>query len=278
MDKIALVTDSTAYLSEEEIAQHAITVIPLTVNFTDGYIYDGIVDAEEFFARVDRSKKLPFTSQPAAGQFVEAYRSLIEAGKKVISVHISSKLSGTFESARRAASMVDPEKITVIDSESVTAPIAFLILAAAQWARDGLSHSKISAKLEQAKKEIGSFFIPDTLEYMRKGGRIGGAQALLGSLLQIKPLLCFSKGKVEIVDKVRTKRKAIQRMLQELPRESKYLKVAVIHCAALDDAVNIKKMISERVAHAQVEIRELGPVLSIHGGPRLVGMAVWPHD
>ncbi|HOB29644.1 MAG: DegV family protein [Dethiobacteria bacterium] len=278
MDKIALVTDSTAYLSEEEIAQHAITVIPLTVNFADGFIYDGLVDTNEFFARVDRSNKLPFTSQPAVGQFVEIYRALIEAGKEVISIHLSSELSGTFESARGAASMVDPNKITVIDSTTTSAPMAFLVLAASQWAREGFSRSEIAVKLEKAIPELRSFFIPDTLEYLKKGGRIGGAQALLGSMLQIKPILYFFEGKVEVFEKVRTRRKAINRMLQELPLESKHLKVAVVHCAALEDAVGIKELIIGMAPHAQVEIREFGPVLSTHGGPGLVGMGVWAHD
>lgn len=278
MNKIVLVTDSTAYLSEEEITRYAITVIPLTVNFPDGFIYDGIVDTGEFFARVDRSDKLPFTSQPAVGTFVEAYKGLIAEGKEVISIHLSSRLSGTFESARGAASIVDPDKITVIDSTTTSAPLAFLVLAAAQWAEEGLSRAEISARLKRATKELGSFFIPDTLEYLKKGGRIGGAQALLGSLLQIKPILYFSEGVVEVFDKVRTRRKAIQRMLQQLPRESKYLKVAVVHCAALEDAVVIKDMIQEMAPHARVEIREFGPVLSTHGGPGLVGMGFWAHN
>lgn len=277
MNRIALVTDSTAYLTSEEVLRHGITVVPLTVNFEDGFIIDEIVDTGEFFDRVNRSKKLPFTSQPAPGQFVEIFRSLVEQGREVISIHVSSGLSGTFDCARGAASMVDPGKISVVDSRTTSAPLAFLALAAARWAEEGLSRAEISARLEQATGELGSLFIPDTLEYLKKGGRIGGAQALLGSLLQIKPVLHFSGGKVEILDKVRTRRKAIHRMLAELPRESKYLQVAVIHCAAQEDAAAIEKMIQEMTPHARIEIRELGPVLSTHGGPGLVGLGFWAH-
>ena len=278
MPEIALVTDSTAYLSEEEINRYGITVVPLTVNFHDGFIYDGIVDTGEFFTRVDRSDKLPFTSQPAVGAFVEVFERLIGAGKEVISILLSSGLSGTFESARGAASMVDPNKITIIDSRTTSAALAFLVLAAAQWAEEGVDHAKISTRVQQATTEIGSFFIPDTLEYLKKGGRIGGAQALLGSLLQIKPVLYFLEGKIEVLDKVRTRRKAIRRMLSELPRERKHLKVAVVHCAALEDAVEVKNMILEMAPHALVEIREFGPVLSTHGGPGLVGMGYWAYE
>ncbi|NLA26967.1 MAG: DegV family protein [Firmicutes bacterium] len=278
MHKIALVTDSTAYLSEEEINRYGITVVPLTVNFHDGFIYDGIVDTAEFFARVDRSDKLPFTSQPSAGAFVEVYKRLLEGEKEIVSIHLSSGLSGTYESARGASFMVDPDRITVIDSMTTSAVLAFLVLAAAQWAEEGMDRDEINAKVQQATKEIGSFFIPDTLEYLKKGGRIGGAQALIGSLLQIKPLLYFLDGKIEVFDKVRTRRKAIQRMLAELPREGKHLKVAVVHCAAFDDAVEIKNKILEMAPHARVEIREFGPVLSTHGGPGLVGMGFWTHE
>lgn len=278
MSKIALVTDSTAYLTGEEIARCGVTVIPLTVNFEEGFIYDEIVDTEEFFARVDRAGKLPFTSQPSGGQFTEIYRLLLEQGKEVISIHVSSRLSGTFENAVAAASGVDSGKITVIDSLTTSAPLAFLVLAAAQWAEEGLNRAEISARLERAVGELGSYFIPQTLEYMKKGGRIGGAQALLGSLLQIRPILHFRKGEVAVLDKVRTQRKAVRRMLQELPRESKKLKAAVIHCAAPEDAAAIKELIMKAAPHAKVEIREIGPVLSIHGGPGLVGMGYWAHD
>ncbi|HOL16952.1 MAG TPA: DegV family protein, partial [Bacillota bacterium] len=189
MPDIALVTDSTAYLTAEEVEQNHITVIPLTVNFDDGYIDDGLVEAEDFFARVHRSQKMPFTSQPAVGQFAEAYQALLDQGKEIISIHISGKLSGTIESAGGAARMLDESRISLVDSEQTSAPLAYLVLAAAQWAAAGLSRQEIVARLEEEKTKIRTFFVPDTLEYLKKGGRIGGAAALLGTLLQIKPVL-----------------------------------------------------------------------------------------
>ncbi|HHW74450.1 MAG TPA: DegV family protein [Firmicutes bacterium] len=275
MNNIAIVTDSTAYLSTREREEHGITVVPLTVNFEDGFLYNEIVNNKELFERIGRAKKLPFTSQPAAGQFEEIYGALVEAGREVISLHVSSGLSGTFESAARAAAAIAPDRITVFDSLTTSAPLAFLVLAAAQWAEEGLARAAIAARLERARGELGSFLIPDTLEYIKKGGRIGGAQALLGSLLQVKPILYFASGKVEVLAKVRTRRKAIRRMLAELPRQGKNLQVAVVHCAAPGEAVAVKEMILEKAPHQAVEIRELGPVLSIHGGPGLVGMGFW---
>lgn len=278
MNKIALVTDSTAYLTPEEIARYGITVIPLTVNFEDGSIDDELVDAAEFFDRVNRSGKMPFTSQPAVGAFVEAYTALLARGKEIISIHVSARLSGTYNSAAGAAAMVDADKITLIDSATTAAPLALLVLAAARWAEEGLDRTTIAAALEQGVKELRSFFIPDTLEYLKRGGRIGGAQALLGSLLQIKPILWFSGGVVEVFNKVRTRRRAIQRMLTELPRERKQLQVAVVHCAAPEEAASIKELVLQTAPHAIVEIREFGPVLSIHGGPGLVGIGFWGRD
>lgn len=278
MNKIALVTDSTAYLSEEEKKKHGVTVIPLTVNFEDGFVYDEIVNSDAFFERINKAEKLPFTSQPAAGQFVEAYRALVGEGREVLSIHVSSGLSGTYENAVRAAATVDPKKITVVDSLTTSAPLAFLVLAAARWAGEGLEREMIAARLEQARAELRSFLIPDTLEYIRKGGRIGGAQALLGSLLQIKPILFFDEGKVEVFAKIRTRRKAIRRMIAEIPLQSGYLQVAVVHCAAPEDAAAVREMIRKEAPHLPVEIRELGPVLSIHGGPGLIGLGFWAHD
>lgn len=278
MNEIALVTDSTAYLLPEEIARYGITVIPLTVNFDDGSIVDELVDAKEFFDRIDRSKKIPFTSQPAQSAFVEVYRKLIAEGKEIVSIHVSSRLSGTFNSATGAAAMVDSGKITLIDSESATAPLAFLVLQGARWAKEGIDRATIATRLKQGVKELGSFFIPDTFEYMKKGGRIGGAQALLGSLLQIKPVLHFSGGVVEVFEKVRTKRRAVNRMLAELPRGKKHLWVAVVHCAAPEEAARIQELVKAAAPQARVEIREIGPVINIHGGPGLVGMGFWAHD
>ncbi|MEW5784643.1 MAG: DegV family protein [Bacillota bacterium] len=276
MKNIVLVTDSTAYLTEDEVNRYGIHVVPLSVNFEDGSIVDSLGDAQAFFARVDASAKVPFTSQPSVGQFVEVYEKLMEQNKEVISIHISSKLSGTVESAGGAARMLNQEKITVFDSQQTAFPLAFLVLAAAQWIEEGLSRPEVVARLEKSRQEIRTYFVPDTLEYLKKGGRIGGAQALLGTLLQIKPVLYLNEGRVEVFDKVRTRKKAIARVLEEMPPDSDTLQVAVAHCLAYEEAVQVKEMILGIVPRAQVEIRDLGPVISIHTGPRVLGIATWP--
>jgi len=275
---IAIVTDSTAYLPENDLELYGIYVIPLTVNFEDGSMEDGLVDSKEFFKRIDASSKIPFTSQPSVGQFKECYEKLLAEGKEIISLHISAELSGTVQSARTAAEMLDEKKISIVDSEHFSEPLAFLVRAAAEWVHQGVSRDEIVERLEREKRKIQVFFTPDTLEYLRKGGRIGGAQALLGTLLQIKPVLMIKDGYVQVLDKVRTRKKAINRMLQELPQDKKF-KLAVVHALAEDEAVLLKEKIANE--YPQVEeltLTQLGPVLCIHGGPRLIGIAVWPLD
>lgn len=278
MSNIAIVTDSTAYLTEEEVKRYGISVVPLTVNFEDGAIEDGMIDARAFFARVDASTKIPFTSQPAAGQFLEIYRKLLEQGKEIISIHISSKLSGTLESAGNAARMLDEERISLVDSWNTAFPLMMLIEAAVQWIEEGLSRAEIVERLEKAKKEIRTYFIPSTLELLRKGGRIGGAHALLGTLLQIVPLLYLYEGQIEVFEKVRTRNKAIARILEELPPDSDHLQVTIGHTLALDEALQVQEMIAARVPRARLRLRDIGPVISVHTGPGLIGVSMWQRD
>lgn len=276
MSKIAIVTDSTAYLTEEEIKEYGITVVPLTVNFEDGFIYDSTDEPRAFFERVDKATKIPFTSQPAVGQFVEAYEKLLKDGKEIISIHISSKLSGTVESAGNAARMLDAGKITIVDSLQTGAPLTMMVLETVKLVKEGLNRSEIETRLQEAVGRFKTYFIPSTLEYLKKGGRIGGAQALLGTLLQIKPVLHLHEGRVEALDKVRTWKKAVERVLKEMPVDQGPLKVAVIHCLALEEAQEVKEEILRRAPDAEVMIRELGPVISIHTGPGVVGVGYWP--
>ncbi len=273
---IAIVTDSTAYLTQDEVDRYGILVVPLTVNFEERTMTDGNVDSVEFFKQVDASSKLPFTSQPSVGQFKECYEELLNQGKEIISIHISSKLSGTPQSAMNAAQMLDPGKISVVDSELVAEALAFLVRAASEWAARGADREEITSKLEKEKKKIKVNFTPDTLEYLKRGGRIGGAQALLGTLLQIKPVLTIKDGYIEALDKVRTRKKGVNRLLQELPVDKK-IKVAVVYVMVKDEAEKLKEYISENYPNLEeITVRELGPVVSIHGGPRLLGLIYWP--
>ncbi len=275
MSKVAIVTDSTAYIPAPVVEDHRITVIPLTVNFDDGSVEDGLGDLRAFFDRVERSAGFPVTSQPPLGKFIEIYERLISEGKEVISVHISSKLSGTCETARTAAGMVAPEKISVIDSQQILGCMGFLVLQAAERAAAGQDRQAVVKMVEKWKKEIRFYFVPATLEYLRRGGRIGGAEALLGTLLQIRPVLCIKDGQVEVLAKVRTWKRAIERILQEMPQDHTSLWVGMGHGLAHTEMLRIANAVKERAPGIAIDIWEMGPVIGLHIGPGAIGVAYW---
>jgi DegV family protein with EDD domain len=276
MSKVVIVTDSTAYIPEEKVKEYDITVIPIPVIFEDGVMDDGFVDLREFFNRVERSSKLPYTSHPSVDKFVEVYEKLVkEEGREVVSIHISSKLSETVNTARIAAKMVDENKISVVDSLQVLGPMGYQVLVAAEAAKAWLTRPQIVGRAEKVRDEISFYCIPATLDYLKKGGRIGGAEALFGKLLQIRPVLCLRNGRVEIVGKVRTWDKAVERILQEMPRDSSSLRVGVGHALAQKDMEQIKQTILEKAPAVAVDTWTLGPAIGIHIGPGAVGIAYW---
>lgn len=274
MSQIALVTDSTASLDQEKLEKHRIEVVPLYVNFPDEVLVDGSIDSAHFFKKVRASTKLPFTSQPSPGDFVKVYEKLIREEKEIISIHISAGISGTVESANSAAKMVDESRISVVDSQFTSAGLAMLVLAASRAAEEGKTREEIVALLEELKGKTQILFVPDTLEYLRKGGRIGGAQALLGTLLNIKPVLYFSGGRVEVFDKVRTMKKALQRIVEELPSDKEGLQLAILTAeTSLKNISLLEKLLQERLPGIIIEECELSPVISIHAGPGVLGLA-----
>lgn len=278
MPELAIVTDSTAYLSAEQVAEHRLIVLPLMVNFEDGSIEDGAVDLRTFFQRVERSAELPVTSQPPLGRFIETYERLIGEGKEILSIHLSSKMSGTFATACTAAKMVAPDRISVIDSLQILAPMGYQVLAAAQGAAAGLDRRALVELVEKIRSEISFYFVPSTLEYLRRGGRIGGAEALLGTLLQIRPVLCIREGQVEILAKVRTWKRAIERILQEMPRKRSTLRIGVGHGLAGEEMSRVKESLEKQAPGAPIDIWLLGPVIGLHIGPGTIGVAYWAQD
>lgn len=278
MAELAIVTDSTAYLSAEQVAAHRLHVIPLTVNFEDSSIEDGAVDLRSFFDRVERSGRLPVTSQPPPGKFVELYKRLIGEGKEIISIHLSSKMSGTYETACAAARMVDESKISIIDSRQILASMGYQVLAAAQAAVGGLSRQAVVERVEKVRREVSFYFVPATLDYLRRGGRIGGAEALLGTLLEIRPVLYIKEGQVEILAKVRTWKRAIERILREMPQGCGSLRIGIGHGLAEKEMLRIKTALGKQAPGAPVDIWSLGAVIGLHVGPGAIGIAYWPQS
>ena len=272
-DHIHVVTDSTAYINSGSLSANPnVHVVPLTVNCGGTIMEDWVsnnVLFKEALDKLGRKGDFPTTSQPAPGKFVEVFSPLVEKGCEIIVITISSRLSGTFESASTAAAMVGPDKISVIDSLSTAGTQKMLVEDAVKAAADGRNRQEITTMLEAEKQNKAILLIPASLEYLRRGGRIGGASALVGTLLNIKPVLCVKDGVVDAMDKVRTQKRAYMRMVEEVPADSP--RVMVAHFEAETEAKTLESLLKEKVT-CDVEIVELGPVIATHVGPGVLGL------
>jgi DegV family protein with EDD domain len=276
---VAIVTDSTADLPPELTMSRAITVVPLTLNFDGQSLLDGVdIRPGEFYRRLHSITTHPTTSQPSPGRFAEVYSSLLAHHDAVVSIHISQKLSGTYESARQAAGMTDPQRVRVIDSELVSMSLGLITLAAASLAAGGATAETIVAKVIDMRASVQTYFSVATLEFLRRGGRIGRASALLGSVLQVKPVLCIRDGLVTPLERVRTFERALNRVV-ELTREvdrGHGVCVIVGHADAEVDAERIGREL-DSIAETLM-IQPLGPVVGAHAGPGVVGVGCYPAE
>jgi len=279
MSKIAIVTDSTAYLPQDTIHRYDITVIPLAVNFgADSYKEAVEISADQFFARMASEKALPTTSQPAVGEVVQAFERLSESHDAIIGIFISEGLSGTANSAETAARMVGGN-ITVIDSKMTAAGLGHLVLTACKMREEGASKEAIVDKLLAIREDLGAYFIVDSLEHLHRGGRVSGVSAMVGSLLQVKPILTVVEGKLDLHEKIRTRKKAIARVF-ELIRESKQgagtLELNVVYTDNRDDAIAFHEQTKAEFPGAVVSICQVGPVIGTHVGPGFLGLIFYP--
>ena len=279
MPRVAIVTDSTADLLPELATANRVTVVPLTVNLDGKSYLDGIdIGGDEFYRRLQSTSSHPTTSQPAPGQFKEAYERLLADHDEVVSIHIGPKLSGTIGSAQQAAAMVGGERIHVLDSQFASMPLAALVLVAAARAARGADASEVQEDVTRVRAALRCFFAVSTLEFLRRGGRIGAAGALLGSVLQIKPILAIEGGEVVPLERVRTHDRALARLV-ELARSVDRgggLCIVIGHAAAGAAA----QVLAERLdgIAESVIIQPLGPVVGTHAGPGAVGVAAYPAE
>jgi fatty acid kinase fatty acid binding subunit len=269
---VRIVTDSTAAIPAPDQQAMAITVVPLNVHFGDQVFRDGIDLTEaEFFARLKASPRLPTTSQPSVGAFEEVFRPLRAAGDEIISVHLSAKLSGTFGAARMAADGVDPEHITVVDSGTVAMAMGFLVLEAARLARQGAPRAAIIQRVEHLTPRARVICTIDTLTYLERGGRIGRAQALLGALLNVKPLLGVTDGEVLPLGRARSRAQALDRLVEILQRDGRLSHLAVLHGGAENEALRLRDRVASRYPELTIPLAEIGPVIGTHTGPGVIG-------
>ncbi len=277
MSKVAIVTDSTADLAPDMTEARGITVVPLTVTL-DGHSYlDGVeITAADFYAKLAASGSVATTSQPAPGTFADVYSRLLADHERVISLHISSKLSGTYAAALQGADIAGADRIEVIDTEMVSMPLALLVLAASSMAGRGESAEAIQQKLQAIRSDMKVYFMVATLEYLRRGGRIGRASALLGSVLQVKPVLTIQDGQVAPLERVRTQEKALSRVIELAEQSQGPLCVLIGHAAAAEAADRIAAALEPRTE--SLIVSPLGPVVGAHAGPGTVGLGCYPAE
>ncbi len=280
---ISVVTDSTSYIPLELLQSYNISVVPLKVHFGQE-AYDEIsgISNYDFYQRLTTTAKFPTTSQPASGQFKQAYQKILqqEPTAEILVLTVSSKFSGTYNSALVAAEQLPEAKITVFDSLSVAMGLGLMTITAVEMATAGHSLTEIMARLEQMRRETSIVLFVDTLEYLKRGGRIGAAAAFLGTLLNTKPILAIVEGKIQPLDRVRSKKKAVERLLVELesklPDLAQPVQAGVMHIAAEAEMDSLMAMMKERFNLVRLYTSELGPVVGAHLGPGALGVGICP--
>ncbi|MER7581812.1 DegV family protein [Kitasatospora sp. NPDC097691] len=276
---LALVTDSTAYLPQEALDRHGITVVPLSVAVGDSVLSEGVEISPKDVAEALRGKQRVTTSRPNPETFAATYRAAAEAGATgIVSVHISGELSGTVEAARLAA-VEAPVPVRVVDSRLVGMALGYGVLAAAEAIAAGQDLAGAAEAAGRRAAGTSGFFYVDTLEHLRRGGRIGAARALLGSALAVKPLLHLDGGRIEPLEKVRTASRAIAR-LEEIAVErsgEREVDITVHHLAAEDRAEPLAERLRARVPGLrELYVGEVGAVIGAHVGPGLLAVVVAP--
>ena len=265
----AVVTDSTADLPDEWHKRYGIEVVPLKVLFGEETFRDRVdMNNEEFFRRLATSTKLPTTSAPSPGEFAELFTRLAKDHDGCISIHIGAQLSATAEAARLGAQSVEGFKVEVIDSETVTMPIAFLCRIAAECA----TLDNATAAVKQRIPNCRVLALLDTLRYVEMGGRVSRAQAMIGTMLDLKPLLLVAEREIKSVDRVRTRSRAIPRMVEFFEKDMPVEHVGVVHAQASEEAERIASDLRKRYPDLEVPVGQIGCVLGTHTGPKALGL------
>jgi DegV family protein with EDD domain len=281
MKKISIVTDSTADLPADLYEKNNIKVVPLHVHLGDKVYREGVdLSNEQFYGKLVSSKVMPRTSQPAPHEFETVYRQLIDESDGVLSIHMSGKLSGTYQSAHIAANSVGSKNIHVIDSQTVSAGTGLLVLEAVRLSKLNITVHEIARKIEAIKDKLRLFFTVDTFEYMVKNGRIGKATAFLGTLLSIRPIMAIADGEVEPIEKLRASRDRALMRLAEIAAEAMpkgyTVRGAVVHAVEPRRGAALRSALEELLNFEELITCSLGSVIGSHGGPGAIGTILYP--
>jgi DegV family protein with EDD domain len=274
---VKIITDTTACLPDDVARRYQIPVIPQIINFDNDSYYEGVqMDNAAFMGRLRSSSNLPKTAAPPPELFVEVFQRLVPAGEPILCIHPSSDVSGTVRSASVARMDFPDADIRVIDTRLVASPLGTLVSLAAQWVEQGLDADTITAQVESMARRCRLYFLVATLEYLARGGRIGGASALLGSVLQIKPILALQDGRVEQFERERTKRRAISRLKEIVceqypPHGEGYL--SVLHGGVPDEGLALALDLKDLLNLEDVPLFDMPPAIVTHGGPGILGAA-----
>ena len=275
---IRIVTDSSSDLPPHLAEQWNITVVPCYVVIDDRSYLDGVdISAEEFYSQLASSQRLPTTAQPTAADFQSVYRELLDQGHEVVSVHISGKLSGTLNSANQALTALgdsDASRIEIVDSQLASIPLGLVAIAAAQMAEGNDSHQQVAEQVRCGLSLTHGYFALDTLEYLQKGGRIGKAQAFVGSVLNVKPILTLRDGEAHPVERLRNRDRAVRRLIELSQGLAPLRQLAVIYSTEAEQAEFLMSSLSGLVPADQLVAARFGPTLGTYLGPRAVGVAL----
>jgi len=278
MSKVAIVTDSTAYLPDDLVAAYNITVVPLVVIWGEETLFDNVdIGPDEFYKRLSTARVMPSTSQPTVKAFAEVFEKLHNEGYDILALVISAALSGTLDSALQAKKMFPEAKIECVDSKNTSVPLEYMVLSAARAGKKGASLAECKQIAETVREHSEVFFAVDTLEFLHRGGRIGGASRFLGTALDLKPILCLEEGKIEALERVRTSNRAHTRLIElletRISTHSPVNMIGVVSAAAEEAALHLINEIKKRFEPNEILMANLSPVIGTHTGPGTVGVA-----
>lgn len=279
--KVAIVTDGTSSLTLDQSEQLGIKIAPIYINFDEKTYRAGIdLGDEEFYRLLSASKKLPTTAQPTEADFLELYNNLAEQAEEIVTIVISHQMSATIKSAEMAREQFHTVPVHIIDSDSASLGLGMMAMAAARAAQQGEDAQAVLKLVENLKQKMNVIFTVSTLEYLHKGGRIGGATAFLGSALDIKPILYIKDGRIEPLERQRTRKRSISRLVEIMEQkvEKKPLHVAIIHGNVPEEAKQLEQTVRSEFNCVEVLISDMGPVIGVHAGPGTLGLAFYISD
>jgi DegV family protein with EDD domain len=280
--KIGIITDSTADLPPQLVREYGIEVIPLQVTIDEQQFLDGVnLTPDQFFDQLKQGEHRVSTSQPSPGAFMECYHRMLERFDTILSIHITGKLSGTVRTAAMAGEMFPEGKVRVIDSHSTSMGLGSLVLEAARAVQRGMNPEQVISMVQRLRERVHLLVALDTLEFIRRGGRVSRLQSFLSSVLQIKVLLKLIHGDVEAIAKVRTRRESIAMLIEKFKEqlaEETHTIISVMHTAAEEEALKLKNIIQDTFRNAEIIMNQAGPALGIHVGPGALALIVTPKE